>query len=136
MMEPLDTPEDTLRHHARLVARLAAEPLVLATWHRETENPRLSAAYQALMERTTQRAAALAEAMPEARGEISAGAARSVAEASLLTFEPSRLKWLLAGRRDRLGTPDLKGHAEHRSDEAREADHLEVLLDELLQAMC
>ncbi len=124
----------------RLNARMAAEPHVLAAWAEDTQHPLLRDAYRILMERASPRAAELATALVEQTSVTRRGVALAMeeetAEATTTTFEPSRLKWLLEGRRERSGHDALPGYDGHRAMENEESEQLEALLQQVLRTMC
>lgn len=124
----------------RLTSRLGAEPHVLAAWSRDTRHPRLQEAYQALMEHVTPRAATMALALVEELGlprrNVTDAVHEETESATAIRFEPSRLKWLLANRRDRLAHDRLPGYQEQRDAEQAEAEELESLLAQVLATMC
>lgn len=124
----------------RLTARLAAEPHVLAAWSRDTQHPRLMEAYQALLERVTPRAATMAVALVDhleiPRRTVTDAVHEETETAGKIRFEPSRLKWLLANRRDRLAHDRLPGYQKQRETETREAEELQALLSQVLATLC
>ncbi len=133
-------PDDGNAYPLRLTARLAAEPHVLAAWSRDTQHPRLMEAYQALLERVTPRAATMAVALVDhldiPRRTVTDAVHEETETAGAIRFEPTRLKWLLANRRDRLAHDRLPGYGQERETEALEADQLQTLLSQVLQTMC
>lgn len=141
--QPTDTTVRPGKAHVAAVARLAAEPRLLARWSHDAGDARLADAYRALAERVGARADDLLRCTvdkdpdPERlAAEITAAAAAHHAEMLDVTAELSRLKWLLAGRRGRLQTEALPGHARHREAEEDEAETLERLMHELMMRIC
>jgi hypothetical protein len=136
----LDDEETGKRYSLMLAARLAAEPHVLLSWAEDTQHPQLRSAYLALMEQVKPRAARPAEALVQKHSELRAQAAQAVqqntAEAARMRFEPSRIKWLLAGRRDRVAHQGLPDYEVDRETEQEETELLETLLHSVLRTMC
>lgn len=137
----LDTPTNGLpRITIETIAALVAEGHVLTAWSADTHHPRLHETYQALAGQAGRRARDLVEACatthPEAHKAIVAASMRLHDEARTTTFELSRLKWLLANRRQRLSHEGLPGYAPHQADEAMEAEVIEALLHSLRRGVC
>lgn len=127
-------------HTLTLVADLFAEEHLLAEWSRDTQHPRLAAAYSALQGRIGDRCKDVRDAWsaryPEARKELLDATLAAHDNDRDTAFELSRLKRLLTARRDRLTHVEIPGYAPHADVEEDEAELLSRLIAELARGLC
>ena len=125
---------------AELIATLHAEQHVLPRWADDTAHPRLAACYRSLAARLAPRAehlmARTEQDHPALRDQVLQQAAHAHETARTITFELSRLKWLLANRRARSAHHALPVDGTVRQDEADEAAELEALIAGLARGLC
>lgn len=134
------TAETAPTHTLTLVATLFAEEHILLDWSQDTQHPRLATAYASLQARIGDRCKSVRDAWEATYP----GSRRALLDATLdahethrgITFELSRLKWLLAARRDRLTHEDIPGYAPHQDPEEDEAELLATLIAELARGLC